>query len=430
MIRQSILGVILIMALTLTFTVNAQDFLYHGLAFNFLSGMDVELVALPDGKKYEGTIKIPGSFNLLNAKLIRKNAPAEVRAKVGINDFCKVVKIGDKAFKDCKNLIIIDMSTLSQVDIGKEAFAECTGLQEIIMTNTPIKISDRAFMNCSCRYLKISPNVTEIGDSAFFGMKVKIINIYGRRLKALGYAVFANSTVEYVSCGLNIIPDNTFRNCEKLRYIELSESLTEIGANAFSNCKSLKTFTAPPSLLKIRNNAFSGVTLDCVSLNNSDNEVSKDLFTGICGSHIPNLIMFPADKKDTYKKLCPEMFKKRVPILVTGNYNFWVYDGITDKEMLSYDALPIISQKVIKDFENDAEILVTSGSSISILLQSYKGLDVLFYSAVVNDTPMELPRLYLGNNLWDCPFNMSPHQSLLLLKDIKSPYTINIKLKD
>ncbi|MBD5356639.1 MAG: leucine-rich repeat domain-containing protein [Bacteroides sp.] len=363
---------------------------------------------------------------------------AEFKRKVGSHDMYSVVKIGDRAFKDCKRLICLDMSSMFQVDIGTEALAGCSSLQEVLMPEMdthPIKIGNRAFINSSCKYLSIPSNVSEIGDSAFFGMNAKIIAIDGCKLKTLGAAAFANSTVEYVTLDVDSIPANTFKNCKKLRYIELPKSLSEIGATAFRGCKSLKTFTVYPDLRKIGENAFSGVKLDCVSFNTLDDDVLKHSFSSICGTHIPNLIVFPAEKAWIYKKMCPKMFKKRISISVTGNYNFWVYDGIIDKEMAVYDARPIISQKVSKYFDGNAEILVTNGSGLSIVLERYNRNTHSGYTAVANSTPMEVEPIGFGTYWW-CSGNNALNFShythyyeyMFLLKDIKSPCSLTIEL--
>lgn len=66
------LVIVIILACALTSKVNAQDFIEGGFAFNLLlDNRGVEVVALPNGEKYEGIIRLPSTIYFSHVKLLR-----------------------------------------------------------------------------------------------------------------------------------------------------------------------------------------------------------------------------------------------------------------------------------------------------------------------------------------------------------------------
>ncbi|MBD5356642.1 MAG: leucine-rich repeat domain-containing protein [Bacteroides sp.] len=416
------LFILIILVIVLSLRIKAQDVIYNGCAFNLLSDSEAELVALPDGKKYEGDIVVPAS---------------------ACGGRYTVVKIGDRAFKDCTRLTSVDMYGMVHADIGVEAMAGCTNLRKVIMPYMllyPMKIGNRAFMNSGCEYLEIPPNVTEIGDSAFFGMTIKEIALGSSDLKTIGSAVLANSRVEYVYCGMRCIPDNTFKDCTNLKYIVLPKSISVIGANAFRGCKNLKSLSIPKKLCHIGKNAFDGVKLDCIVFNDVET-TPQYTFSSICGNHIPNLIMFPVTAEKAYHKWCPKMFKKRIPLLVSGGGGFHLSNKLISQETSRVAPSSIILRNSSKNFDNDAEILINKGGNLSIIVEHYTAYGISNskstgtggkgYAAMVNDKLVRLQHMYLETIIEQEDYTLiSPHNLYILeLKGIKSPTTVNIEWK-
>lgn len=79
-----------------------------------------------------------------------------------------VTSIGDRAFKNCKNLTDVVFGT-ALTCIGEEAFAGCSNLREIDLGNTAItKIKECAFAGCiNVKKLILPPKVEFIESSAF-----------------------------------------------------------------------------------------------------------------------------------------------------------------------------------------------------------------------------------------------------------------------
>lgn len=99
------------------------------------------------------------------------------------------------------------------------------------------------------REIIIEDNIAEIGDYAFYNFKaLEKVTIKGNTLKTIG--------------------DYAFTNCEKLKEINLPDTVEEMGAYTFYNCSQLNTISndggrLPSSLTSIPEGAFENCT--CLS---------------------------------------------------------------------------------------------------------------------------------------------------------------------
>ena len=78
-----------------------------------------------------------------------------------------VIRIEDEAFYNCTNLtsVMIDNGVMS---IGSYAFADCSGLTSITVPNSVTSIGDGVFLECSnLTNVTIGNGVTSIGEEAF-----------------------------------------------------------------------------------------------------------------------------------------------------------------------------------------------------------------------------------------------------------------------
>lgn len=127
-------------------------------------------------------------------------------------DGCSSIEeICEKAFKDCITLERIDLSS-------------CSNLKKLgLPYNVPGKING-VFEGCS--------NLTEI-------------KLDGASLKEICENTFKDCkklrTIDLSTCSkLRKIEKNMFENCEKIESITLPDNITEIGSSAFQNCVELK----------------------------------------------------------------------------------------------------------------------------------------------------------------------------------------------
>ena len=104
--------------------------------------------------------------------------------------------------------------------LPERAFAECSKIEEIVLTGNLTGIADAAFRNCSAlKEIVIPASVTLIDKYAFSGCM---------ELEAIIIPEGVTSIGEYV-----------FNGCKKLKEITLPSTLTAIGAYAFEYCESL-----------------------------------------------------------------------------------------------------------------------------------------------------------------------------------------------
>ena len=150
--------------------------------------------------------------------------PGEVITDNGV---FMVIKIANRAFKECKGLTKINLTEFI-TDIGTTdfenamgAFHDCTGISSFDLPNSIKTIGRGTFTGCTkLTTLKIPESVTVIGTNAFDGC--------------------TNLTSIELSSNITEIPSESFRYCYQLTSIEIPAKVTAIGNNAFKDCNNLK----------------------------------------------------------------------------------------------------------------------------------------------------------------------------------------------
>ena len=152
----------------------------------------------------------------------------------------KVQRIELGAFGFCYNLVRID------TDAGNPYYVSEDGVlynktKTLLHTYPGGKNDQEGTAEGSKSYFRIPDTVTEIGDLAFY--EVKLNEIYmGPSVKTIGFY--------------------TFGVCDNLKNITLSANLSSIGAGAFSDCYELTQIHIPASVTAIANDSFA----NCKSL--------------------------------------------------------------------------------------------------------------------------------------------------------------------
>lgn len=177
-------------------------------------------------------------------------------------------------FNGCTSLIeFVCPETVTS--IGQNAFRGCKSLSSFNMPTALTKLAEEAFCNCTSLVIEdlSLPNLTSLGQNAFYRVKIKKISNLGN-IKKLPTATpstqnFGSKSVleEFViPSGVTILPSNTFYGYNVLASIHPEDSTSafdlgdaiEIGENCFRNCTGL---TGTPDLTKIEkiwNFAFEG----------------------------------------------------------------------------------------------------------------------------------------------------------------------------
>jgi len=178
------------------------------------------------------------------------------------------VKINDKAFESCHNLLSVSIPDTVHT-IGKGAFFGCVRLKSVSIPLSVTTIECDAFSLCgSSISIYISENVEKIVDNPFRGIPLDHITV-------------APGNKRYVKKNGCIIEKDTGRLvCGDNKSI-LTNDIKKIGALAFSHCNSLEKINIPESVTEIGPSAFeSCLMLSVVNIGSGVRVIEKYAFTG------------------------------------------------------------------------------------------------------------------------------------------------------
>ncbi len=171
--------------------------------------------------------------------------------------------IPSECFSGCKNLESIQTGTIKS--IGYNAFSSCAKLTEISFAkdNNISKVGMNAFKNCTMLTEIALHDVGFIDDSAFENC-TSLTNVClegNTKLDLIDPRAFFGCTsleVIDIPATCKTIDDEAFMNCESLYYVDIKSGLETIGEKAFFNCHSLYEMIIPKSVEKI-----GGLALGC-----------------------------------------------------------------------------------------------------------------------------------------------------------------------
>ena len=187
-------------------------------------------------------VVLPSSIKTINSDAFKNSAIEEIvmsgtEVYLGYNAFegCASLRtvvmpestrfIGSSCFRNCVSLESIDLSGLYNdepdvVALDSSAFAGCTMLSTVIMSDKINAIESACFMNCSSLVEIILPeSIVRLGESCF------------------AYCVSLSS----VSIpAVEVLGTNCFVSCQSLSRIILPSTLSKIGGDCFSDCESLE----------------------------------------------------------------------------------------------------------------------------------------------------------------------------------------------
>ncbi|MBR0349679.1 MAG: leucine-rich repeat protein [Clostridia bacterium] len=169
-----------------------------------------------------------------------------------------VTTLASMTFFDCENLRSVQAKGVTK--ILYDAFSLCSSVCEAEFSDELNYVGSGAFSSCeSLAYFPYDKNLTYIGESAFYGTAIKHFEfndaIKEINDKAFNWCEFLETVI--FPSNLERIGAYAFHSCEKLKEINLLDTVTTIGARAFEYCRSLEgTLTIPESLTTLGRESF------------------------------------------------------------------------------------------------------------------------------------------------------------------------------
>lgn len=149
------------------------------------------------------------------------------------------IKLGDKSFSDCKDLLLIQSEENCSTVLENNVFSGCVNLEQFDKTETIKEMGYGAFANCK----------------SFHGDEDHGFIVMG---KADDGALENTSIEALVYKSAQSIPRNFIRNNDALRGVFIYGEIPTIKSGAFENCKNNEVVFMPSSVQYIGNNAFYG----------------------------------------------------------------------------------------------------------------------------------------------------------------------------
>ena len=146
------------------------------------------------------------------------------------------------------------------INIGEEAFRDCTALEELEIPESVQDIKDYAFYGSSIRKINLE-NVLTFGYQSFAYNKLESINLENTKSTS-GYTFAYNSNLTDVNFGaIEYIGYDTFYCCD-IRKLVVPNSCIKIESYAFGWNYNLREIEIGSGLESISRNAFDGCTIE------------------------------------------------------------------------------------------------------------------------------------------------------------------------
>lgn len=231
-------------------------------------------------------IEIPESVEVIQCDTFGKCTKLEsIRLPEGLTEvaFC--------LFEDCTSLNEVQLSSKTK-SIDSMAFSGCAALKEMIIPEGVEKISESCFKNCSSlRVIDLPESLQYIERDAFNGCSslaeihnlskelytIKDGVIYNQTDKLIKYLPANERTEFQVPEGVTAIGDFAFADALELTYVEIPDSVEEIGIGLFYQ-SGLEKFDLPKKITKIPTLMFYGCAMKEMVLPKQITKIGSEAF--------------------------------------------------------------------------------------------------------------------------------------------------------
>lgn len=190
-----------------------------------------------------------------------------------------VAEIGDGAFMGCTSLEKAEISAITR--LGSYAFYGCENLDEVSLPDTLTDVGERSFVGTA--WVENDDFVIG-GDGILFGCNAEGNHVVIPESVKYVAEAFYNSEYLAVTIGENVekILPNAFAQSSKLKKVNFSSSVTELGSDSFEDCISLTAVELNEGVTIIDDDCFNGCyALEKISLPSSLVYVGENAF-GLC----------------------------------------------------------------------------------------------------------------------------------------------------
>ena len=261
----------------------AYDFKVNGLCYNILSSTEVEVTyeQFPSWLD-EAYLSLSGSVNV----------PSTVTNNGTVYN---VIRIGGSAFANCSSITSITISE-GIIDILFNAFSSCTSLTSAYIANSVRTIDYMAFSNCTA-LTSLTMGVTDrMGEWVFSDCSALQSVHYTGTL-----ADWCGITFAYETSNPLYYAHNLYINNQLVTELVIPEGATNINDYAFIGCDNITSIAIPSTVTSIGYYAFNFgesqplTTLTLLSANPPT--ISENTFSNICHS---TTITVPKGSKEAY----------------------------------------------------------------------------------------------------------------------------------
>ncbi len=211
------------------------------------------------------TIVIPNKINDVEIKVIGESAFANCTGIECVIISDGIEEIQDGAFFKCAALRTVDLPSTLKFIGTKHAqytqqgtFAE-TGLETIVFPASLIYIGSKAFASCHrLKQINLPNKIRTLEKKCFYSCMSLSEVLLPDNLVSIGKDAFYGTAITSINIPTSVkqIAESAFSNCKKLSQIFLHEGLIEIDSYAFRNCSALNTITIPKSVTVIGDKLF------------------------------------------------------------------------------------------------------------------------------------------------------------------------------